>query len=358
MQEAGGTALVLGAGGIAGAFQAGAILEALERKENAPDAIFGCSAGALNGAFLADRAGRMSGPINWSSVAQELAHFWRERITGPDVIWHQRRDVIIAGQICTNNFQGLLDTDASPPRSLMRNIIRAEISPDNLRKTAARGTIYFPGAVDMFTGSIEYPPPSDEEILDLIIASTAIPVAMDCVIVPRSYDMEHPEHPFVDGGTRDVAPLSRAIKAGYRRVVCVACQAYKLEYRTFPPRNLKKSMPRVMNIVINETVNNDLRTICRIKGLVEQLKKGGLSRDELDKGLGPYFDLESLTIIRPQKEIEYDDLTFTSAQIADMIDNGIKTARTVLESAPQPCSDETLDRTAINGGFTVDWRKR
>jgi NTE family protein len=174
-------------------------------------------------------------------------------------------------------------------------------------------------------------------------------------VITQSPDKEHPgQHPFIDGGTRDVAPLSRAIEDGYQRIVCVACQSYKLKFAEFPPRNLKKSMARVMNIVINETVNNDLRTICRIKGLVD---RSGLSRDELDKSLRPYFDLESLTIIRPAEEIEVDEMDFDRADIERMIDKGIKTARAVLKDPPRSCSDETLDKTATSGGFRVDWPK-
>ena len=51
-------AFVLSGGSIKGAFQAGALADLLTSKTFTPDAIYGTSVGSLNGAFIADRAGR------------------------------------------------------------------------------------------------------------------------------------------------------------------------------------------------------------------------------------------------------------------------------------------------------------
>lgn len=51
-------AFVLSGGSIKGAFQAGVITDLLTSGSFMPDAIYGTSVGSLNGAFLADRAGR------------------------------------------------------------------------------------------------------------------------------------------------------------------------------------------------------------------------------------------------------------------------------------------------------------
>ncbi|WP_165865758.1 patatin-like phospholipase family protein [Vallicoccus soli] len=64
-RPAGRTLLVLGGGGALGAYQAGAV-RALLRAGVVPDALYGCSAGALNGAFLAaeptpERAAALTG---------------------------------------------------------------------------------------------------------------------------------------------------------------------------------------------------------------------------------------------------------------------------------------------------------
>jgi NTE family protein len=361
MEKGDKTALVLGAGGILGAFQAGALSVVLEDKAYAPDAIFGSSAGALNGAFLADRAGRASGPTNWSNVAEALVAFWKANITHPGAIWRQRGEIEIGSQICSDNFRGLLKTEADPPsvftprpRPLFRDIVRREIKRDNLITTKNRRTFYSPGTVDMFTSKIEYPPPTSENIIDLIIASSAIPIAMDCVIT-RSNDPDHPgDHPFIDGGTRDVAPLSRALKDGYQKIVCIACQSQELKYREFPPRRLADSMARTMSIVINETVNNDLGTIDAIKGL---LKKSGLSRSELDETLKPYYDMNSVTVIRPEKEIDVDEMNFDSKKINDMINEGADTARR-WRAGPVVFEDlkTAMEKSDPRGSFTIVWQ--
>ena len=61
------TVLVLGGGGTLGAFQAGGLL-ALAECGVSPDAVFGSSVGALNGAFLASEPSL--------SRAQDLARWW------------------------------------------------------------------------------------------------------------------------------------------------------------------------------------------------------------------------------------------------------------------------------------------
>ena len=109
-------ALVLGAGGVAGAFQAGALSVLLKEKEYAPQGIFGSSAGALNGAFLADRAGKCSGPVDWASISEELVNFWRTEITDDKKIW-------IKGGNAGDGFRGeyqLRSADTAVQRAMSR----------------------------------------------------------------------------------------------------------------------------------------------------------------------------------------------------------------------------------------------
>ena len=66
-------ALVLGGGSIKGAFQAGAVAEVLARGLE-PGIITGISVGALNGAYLTERAGRAAPAApGWNAIGQELA---------------------------------------------------------------------------------------------------------------------------------------------------------------------------------------------------------------------------------------------------------------------------------------------
>src|ERR1035441_8454175 len=79
-------ALVLSGGSIKGAFQVGAIEYLLGDGGFQPDFIYGMSVGALNGAFLVDRAGQQAvkdkdQPVNWKSIGKELTSFWTTNIT-------------------------------------------------------------------------------------------------------------------------------------------------------------------------------------------------------------------------------------------------------------------------------------
>jgi NTE family protein len=354
-------ALVLSAGGVWGAFQAGALSVVLKRKEYAPDGIFGSSAGALNGAFLADGAGRSSGPVDWPGIGDELVDFWKKNITAPRVLW-ERRELGELGLdvLCGDKFRGLLATEKEPggfplprhPRSLFRDIVRRQIIPGNLTAARDNGVHYSPGTVDLFTGDIVYPEASDPDILKLIIASTAIPVAMDCVDVSRG----RKTHSFVDGGTRDVAPLSRAIQNHYRNIICIVCQSQQLkelDEGEVRPRNLAQLVARLMNIVVNETVNNDLRIIDGFKNLI---KKSGLTRDKVDERLQAYYDLQCVTIIRPEEEIPVDDMNFNKQDIINMIHAGEVIAKNVLENDKVFGSlDEAHKSRKAFGSFQICW---
>lgn len=335
----GTNALVLSAGGIQGAFQAGAISELLTK--HTPDGIFGSSAGALNGAFLSDRAGRQmssAGQIDWVRLGQELIQFWQQRVTGPKVLWRARDRGEIAYQICRKNFRGVLDTE-----KLYWRIIREEITKKNLEDS---GVDYHPGAVNLFSGNIEYPTAADKDIVDLIVASSAIPIAMDSVQIKRG----RISVPFVDGGTRDVAPLSRAAEEGYTNIICVLCQSENLTSTDFPARTLSRLMSRLMTIIINETVNNDLKTIDRDKKIFKQLDIKKLKVDKISES---HNAIESITIIRPDKELDYDDMKFGRKDIKEMINKGRAAAGSGLKNVFPDL--ETAKSTKLKGGFTIRW---
>jgi len=337
-------ALVLSAGGILGAFQAGAISTILKQKQYAPSAIFGSSAGALNGAFLVDRAGRQMSQadrIDWAKAGDDLVQFWLDRITGPDVLWEARGNLEIGGQICNDNFRGALKTEGTRRRKLYRDIVREEIDGDNLRRSCIH---YHPGTVDLFSGKIEFPDSSDPDIVELIIASSAIPIAMDIVEIQRAGQLV----PFVDGGTRDVAPLSRAVESNYTNIKCIVCQSENLTSRNFPPRTLKRLMARLMSIIINETVNNDLKTIDRYKQLLN-----GANPAALDKTLNAYNNVQCVTIIRPDAELDYDDMNFTSEDIKEMIGKGAEAATEGLTNEFR--SLQEVKQLKPTGSFTICW---
>ena len=111
------TVMVLGGGGALGAYQAGALL-ALAEHGVLPDALFGCSAGALNAAFLA------SDPS--LARARELASWWvdgdAQRVLAPSR-WSRLRGFAAAA---TTRTDALFD-----PRPL-RRLVAAQVPAHDL----------------------------------------------------------------------------------------------------------------------------------------------------------------------------------------------------------------------------------
>ena len=132
-------ALVLGGGAIKGAFQAGAIQEILKDGFK-PDGVFGVSAGALNGAFIVDRAGRQpasSGKIDWPQIGVALVKFWTDKVTKPEDIAKKRSIIAIGDGALFNKFDGLTDTAA------LKALINSQIKYENILRAQQKRHFLF-----------------------------------------------------------------------------------------------------------------------------------------------------------------------------------------------------------------------
>ncbi len=329
-------ALVLSGGSIKGAFQAGAIAALLE-SGFVPDVIYGTSVGSLNGSFLADRAGRaaLAGePLDWPGIGRSLEQFWREQLQSPAQVAVQRKALPLIFSLLRNNFAGLVDT--SPLRKLVANTIQ----PQALRASPVK---FYACAVNLANGDAVYAGPDFSGILDYIIASTAIPVEMPHVTILNA--------PFVDGGVREVAPLGKAIEDGATEIACICCLPRKLEGVAFRPGNLMEFALRLMDVITNELINNDLDRFEQINTWVrtyqteaERLEKA-LPAGELEavapEGVANLFPelpfhewrIIPLTLIRPENEVVLDLLHFTPQDIAEVLQQGRSVAQKVLAAA-------------------------
>jgi NTE family protein len=316
-------ALVLGGGGVKGAFQAGVLSVILADEEYVPSGIFGSSTGALNGAFLADRAGRqvLKSDVNWPSIGDDLVRFWRDTVTGPDALWTEPKDGWEAAEALARLAagKGFLKTDP------LKNIILREADPTNLQKALLFGIQYSPSAVDLITGNIEYPDVHDPNIISFILASAAIPIIMPYVEIENRGSMGR----FVDGGMRDVAPFQRALELGYQKITCIVCQAENLK----PVKMEDNIVPfclRLYEVVFDEIVSNDLKVIEKQKALSNELmsvkKFPQPQEDQSLRKIEKYRDV-TVEIIRPDEPIEVKDLNFSSDQIEYLIELGIRTAK-------------------------------
>jgi NTE family protein len=293
---------VLSGGSIKGSFQAGALVEILTRTDFHPDAIYGTSVGSLNGAFIADRAGRASrSALSWNDVGRQLEAFWMDQITSFKTIGKKKRVLRLAWDFLTARDQFSF-IDMSPLYRLVREQIRRE----NLLKSPVR---FFACAVNMVNGQPVYASASTHpDIIDYVIASSAIPLVMPARKIKSGL--------FIDGGIREVAPLERAIKENANRIVCVVCQPQKLEKQARRCKNAVDLMNRDMDIVTNETVNNDLERCIQINDILNWLPKKPAAGPLKGKRVIELLD------IRPCSEVDLDLTAFDCNQIRRAFEQG------------------------------------
>jgi len=304
-------ALVLSGGSIKGAFQAGAIAEVF-KSGFVPDAVYGTSVGSLNGGFLTERAGRAvaegKSPI-WPEIGSALEKFWLEQVTSFKKIGRKRNIFELAYGVLCDQFDGFIDTKK------LRELIHQELKVENLRQAPIG---FSACAVNITNAEAVYAKPQDADIIDYIIASTAIPLTMPISMIGNQ--------PFVDGGIREVAPLREAIKDGADEIMIIVCMPEDLGGASFNRKNVFELVERFMDIVENEIVNNDIRECDAINQFTPP--------DGVPLTDGPFKGKRyiKLTIIRPDNPIAIDLENFTPEDIKNAISTGHSKAKEILES--------------------------
>ncbi len=295
-------ALVLSGGSIKGAFQAGAIKDILTSGTFQPDVIYGTSVGCLNGAFIAERAGRAvaagSAP-NWIQIANELEMFWLKNINSFEKIGSKKSGFSLLFNVLFKKFDGFIDTKP------LRRLVRKTIDIQYLKKSPID---FFACSVNLKTSKAVYADAKNEQftedMYDYIIASTAIPMVMPVRMIR--------EAPFVDGGIREIAPLSQAINDGATEIYCIVCQPKELNLSNFNRKNAIKLMERETAIVSNETVNNDIDRCFEVNEILRMDGTNGFKNKR-------HIDL---TVVRPLESIKLDLEKFDTEQIRSAMKNG------------------------------------
>ena len=291
-------ALVLSGGSIKGAWQAGAIKAVLE-SGFVPDIITGISVGALNGAFLTNGIAKYS---DWKLAAIYLCSFWLMNIRKPADIFTKKSGARIALDILRKKFDGIVSV--KPLWELVENTINIE----NLQRSPVK---YFCGYVNMRTGEILYSNNHNETLcIDSIIASTAIPITMPLV-----------NGILADGGLRDNAPLKVAIDNGATEIIVIATLPEKLTYYDENLGDVMNYADRLMEIIVNNTLNDDLKEAERINGICRRWIPADSHTNAADKReIG-------IKVIRPAFQIQIALNNFNEKDIARTIEEGYTTAK-------------------------------
>lgn len=279
-------ALVLSGGSIKGAWQAGAI-EGVLAWGYTPDIVTGISVGALNAGFLA-RYG-CNGPA--------LSSFWQYAITSPSIVARKRKWYELVYRVLFNKWDGLVDT--SPLTKLVKSKLAGPM-------TELAVSV---GAVNLHTGALVYTPSTDPNFIDAILASTAEPVMMPVRRIAGE--------PYYDGGTRDITPLAQAIHMGATEIVAIVCQPAATAPRELHLGKVTELVDRVLDIVTNEIMLNDVMTAITINQLLADLPADVLSH--------PYFATKRvipLSVIQPEHAIGVDITSFNQADIRAMVEQG------------------------------------
>jgi NTE family protein len=298
-------ALVLSGGALKGAFQAGAIAHVLE-KGFEPEFIYGISVGALNGGFLADRAGRrrIAGqPVKWAEIGRDLEKFWRDRVTGPDVLIRRRSKLALAYSVVSNDFEGMVGT------APLKKLINDELKMQNVTGAPVELIV---GAVNMHDGAIVYADRTRANLLDYVFASTAIPISMPMVKIGPD--------PFYDGGVRDIAPLGTAINKGATDITCITCQPRIMEGGKFQKGNLFTLAGRLMGVITNEIILNDLKFVDRVNKVVRTC-------GEVPAGPKPPYKEIPCRLVEPETALEGDIENFDRKVIDRLIAQGREAAQ-------------------------------
>jgi predicted acylesterase/phospholipase RssA len=187
--------LVLGGGGALGAFQAGALVGLLEAGI-IPDALYGCSAGALNAGFLASRPDALR--------AQELADWWQDpaamKVLSPGWRSHARG----LGAVLRVRGQGLMGS-GSLRRLVLDNVPSHDLSELCVPVTVTTTCLDCGAARHHDRGAVE----------DVLVASCSLPGLFAPVLLADG-------HRHVDGGVLEGVPLAPALAtAGPDDVVLV-----------------------------------------------------------------------------------------------------------------------------------------
>lgn len=302
-------ALVLSGGSIKGAYEAGAILSIVEAGF-CPDALLGISTGALSASFLVNAIGAKTGgtptTLEWVEAASEFVDFYRNRLSSPELLIREKSWLAILWSLLWNRFDGVLDTTP------LHRLIRETLREDDLRRARVQLRV---GAVNMGSGRIKYVDAAHPDIVAFVGASCAEPLVMPSVRIDGA--------DYYDGGVRDLVPVGTAINLGATEIVAVVCQPRVLDRDVFPKGHVVAMANRLVDVVTNEIVVNDLRSVER----VNQVVRAGDSMRVFGREYAPI----QWRLVEPKTEIRVDIRNFTRTDIERMIDEGRELGRRAME---------------------------
>lgn len=188
-------ALVLGGGGARGAFQVGMLRSLVVERGLDFQIIRGISVGALNAAFLAQAPTQGDSLAALQRQVVVLERLWRQEIQGNHSVYGERAGGLVGLAAGADSLYSL---------EPLKRLLSKHLSVTALKQS---GRDFRVGTVSLVSGRYQEWGPDSPKFLDKVLASASIPVVFPFVKSTAPRDI------LVDGGVRNITPLSSAFAA-------------------------------------------------------------------------------------------------------------------------------------------------
>lgn len=292
-------ALVFSGGGARGAYQIG-VYEALHERGFRPDLVTGTSVGAILATMVAGGCSPEEMKQLWRKACQPAFMPYRK-----DIHRIHKWDHVRDNENLRTLVEDELDWDA------------VEDSPIDLRFTAVD---VMTGERVMFDNATAGP--------DALLASTAIPLLFPV----EEIDGRH----LWDGGLLTSTPLQPAIEAGATEVYAILNDpAGRTAHQ--PPSNLSEALDRIIDIVNERALRQDLE---RAQEINELVREGHAA---------PYWQIIHFHLFAPEKRLDVNVLDLDPEESGDLWRRGYADTQALFEG--RHADQEALERFGPEEGL-------
>ena len=285
--------------------------------------------GALNASFLAQALFDPSHPEvslrNLKNSFITLRRLWLEEITGNESVYFKR----LGGDAGI-----VLGADSIYDPNPLKKLLNKHLNPMHLAKSNRTLKIQY---VSLETGELKTANNKRPEIIECVLASGTMPYYFP----PVRLNKEH----LVDGGVRDITPLSQAFQAGAEAVYVIYASPFSVEPQKFLENltgmkiNAFTFLGRAVEIMINEIYRTDVEGAKRLNALkknweeVKHFLPDHPSRKKIERVLKK-VRFSPIVEIKPKKYIIQDALDFSPKSLMANYKYGKKIAASLPRSLP------------------------
>ncbi|MBN1797755.1 MAG: patatin-like phospholipase family protein [Spirochaetales bacterium] len=336
------TALVISGGGAKGAFAAGVVKYIYEAYHD--DGWFEIIGGTSTGALITPIAGVLKEPALAESALETLINCYTTVHT---------KDILDKRCIMSLIFK----PDALYGTKPLRKIIKNNLTPERFAYLQSDDAPYcYVVYADYKTGQAYVVSPKDrvpnengsgdrpiniKEFRQAVLASASVPVIMECTKINNNV--------CYDGGVRELLPLRQAIDNGAQKILPVFLDPETFGVSESKFNRLDQTLFRTLDILVNETLLNDVERAELINYAVDTKDKlkQEFSGDpsvwqKIEQVLNAYPDLfggdrrliDIVKGIRPDHQLTDDSLKFDPEQMTDWLNQGYSKAQSVITSSP------------------------